>query len=101
MTEIKFQKRVVYARDVYIALLKAGWSVRDAADFATDLPTADVQPVRRGKWIWWAHDGHLRCSECKQKAPVSPQCQGDPLPSSTNFCPHCGANMGYADNGQE
>lgn len=55
-------------------------------------PTLDVEPVRRGKWVW-ADDGYLRCSNCKQKAPVVPQYQDEPITTKTIYCPKCGAKM--------
>lgn len=66
-----------------------------------DIPSADVAPVRHGRWIgvdssyWrWSHDGghmveHItfRCSECARKSIIK-----------TNYCPNCGAKMdGGAD----
>lgn len=50
-----------------------------------DMPTADAQEVKRGKWT---HDGskwanRFICSECGYKLFDEP----------TNFCPNCGAKM--------
>lgn len=57
-----------------------------------DIPAADVEPVRHGRWIrvQWVEDedyqegGYwiLRCSECTM-----------PYHVATPFCPHCGAKM--------
>ena len=55
-------------------------------------PTLDVEPVRRGKWVW-ADDGYCRCSECTQKAPVVRQWDDEPITTQTNYCPDCGAKM--------
>lgn len=54
-----------------------------------DFMSADVQPVRHGRWeknydgimIWW------ECSECHHDAWYD----GDDL---YNYCPNCGAKMG-------
>ena len=52
-----------------------------------DMPTIEVEPVRRGRWIWFESEGtyiHLRkCSECGN---IKNQ-------EETNFCPNCGAQM--------
>ena len=58
-----------------------------AYNIISNIPTADVQPVRRGKWLEIAgYDGWgetiYRCSECKITEWVK-----------SNFCPNCGARM--------
>ena len=57
------------------------------------IPTADVQPVRRGKWVEIAGYGGwsetiYQCSECKITEWVK-----------SNFCPNCGARMDGDING--
>lgn len=56
-----------------------------------EMPTADVQEVRYGKWI---HDGYdfpqgcdwVHCSNCGQR--------GINVPADlTKYCPNCGARM--------
>lgn len=42
MAEIKLNKRVVYAGDVHIALLKEGWSIQDALELVKGLQTVDT-----------------------------------------------------------
>lgn len=56
-----------------------GWN--DAIDAIAEVPTADVQEVKHGKWLWL--DG-VRCSNCNHKL------QTTGLPS---YCPNCGAKM--------
>ena len=56
-------------------------------------PTADVQPVKRGKWIEDDNCFH-HCSECKKNTirdidDYGCEC-GEFL---TDFCPNCGADM--------
>lgn len=63
-------------------------------DFIESLPAADVQPVKRGRWIdiyEWAkmHDStpsgmctYYWCSECEKEQE-----------KKSNFCPNCGAFM--------
>lgn len=53
-----------------------------------DLPTADVEPVRHGRWvdIW----GNYTCSECEYMWEDSGY--------KTPFCPICGAKMDLEDD---
>ena len=80
-----------------------------------DVPTADVQPVRRGKWIekaedyyrQWQDSGrswddmpyfitglHFACGVCFDKYEIN--AEGVEF---WDFCPHCGADMRGEDNG--
>ena len=55
-----------------------------------DLPAADVEPVRHGRWerSILAYD-FKRCSECSSV-----------WSRTSNYCPNCGAKMdGGTDNG--
>lgn len=61
-------------------------------DWLSDIPSADVAPVRHGRWIW-ADDGYLRCSNCHQKAPVMTQYQDEPMTIATAYCPNYGCRM--------
>lgn len=64
----------------------------EAWKMAKALPTADVEPVRHGRWVRvaWVPDKHepnggywvVRCSECKT-----------PDSRTSDYCPHCGARM--------
>ena len=99
MAEIKLQKRVVYAGDVHIALLKDGWSIADATKFVRELPTAEVEPVRHGRWIDKQEDdlteGMWRCSACGEDFYFL---EDNPSEYGTNYCVNCGARMdGGAD----
>jgi len=53
-----------------------------------DMPTADVQPVKRGQWIWDSAPelgnpyGSYRCSEC-----------GNRMKFQEIYCCGCGARM--------
>lgn len=56
-----------------------------------DIPTADVQEVRHGRWV---NESHL------MYGPISAQCSVCELFSGTwlrnapyKYCPHCGAKM--------
>ena len=62
------------------------------------LPSADVQPVKHGRWILSDDKYWLKCSFCGAYFDVS--C-GAPFfyvdneeVSHINFCPNCGARMG-------
>lgn len=73
---------------------KADVDLREMLDEIEALPSADVQPVKRGRWIdiyEWAkmHDStpsgmctYYWCSECQTEQE-----------KRSNFCPSCGAKM--------
>lgn len=55
--------------------------------------TADVQPVKRGRWITWDDSGFTKCSCCNSEYYISDlQTVGD-SEGFVNFCPNCGARM--------
>lgn len=53
-------------------------------DEVDDMPAADVQPVKHGRWIINSDGYYPQCSECMNEP------QGRIM---TNFCPNCGAKM--------
>lgn len=59
-----------------------------------DAPTADVQPVKHGRWIECAEQKHIEkdyeCSECGYRVCGEYEC--------TSFCGGCGAIMGGDSN---
>ena len=66
-----------------------------------DLPHADVQPVRHGRWIGISYDGYddgnpvfyeWKCSECG-KIVVADDA------NELNYCCNCGARMEGEQNG--
>lgn len=59
----------------------------DVPNVLRNIPTADVQPVRYGQWIWDGNKEECICSECGK---------GN-LKYSTVFCPDCGARMDLKD----
>lgn len=67
-----------YLADALIGLIIA----KNVIDNA---PTADVAPVRHGRWIA-SHDEFCVCSICKYPVYVGW--------NQTNYCPNCGAKMG-------
>ena len=68
-------------------------------DLFDDLPTADVQPVKRGRWITWDDSGFTKCSCCNSEYYISDlQVVGD-SEGFVDFCPNCGARMDGDNNG--
>ena len=61
----------------------------DEMDIICDIPAADVQPVKRGKWKHVA-GMNSKCSVCSHYFPVI---EFDSRPFDINFCPNCGAKM--------
>ena len=55
-------------------------------------PSADVTPVRHGRWIA-SHDEFCACSICKY--PVYA------VWNQTNYCPNCGAKMDGGDGNSD
>lgn len=55
-----------------------------------DAPSADVAPVRHGRWI--DKGEYAVCMECGGRSGT--QYDGvEPIPLMTQFCPNCGAKM--------
>lgn len=58
--------------------------VSECAEIIRDLPSAEVEPVKRGKWIPLEEEiGLYECSVCGHKI----------LRVECNYCPNCGAKM--------
>ena len=55
--------------------------VDELANFVETIPSADVQPVKRGRWMY-----PFYCSECG----FTPYYSSD---LTYNYCPNCGARM--------
>ena len=65
---------------------QVSYSREDAADCIRYMDTADVAPVRYGRWLH-RKNGVAYCSECKI----------DTVEDETNYCPNCGATMKLED----
>ena len=65
---------------------QVSYSREDAADCIFWLDTADVAPVRHGKWLY-RKNGVAYCSECEV----------DTVEDETNYCPNCGCRMDLED----
>lgn len=80
--------------DFYNAILDilSGDSNNDRAnqiiDLFDDLPTADVQPVKYGRWENTNTPNQLRCSNCEIIHLIAQYPHGD-----IKYCPNCGARM--------
>ena len=63
------------------------------------LPAADVEPVRRGRWIGKRLDNfkkyQVTCSECGWIGIENYDSYVDP--SDFNYCPNCGAKMEWEE----
>lgn len=58
-------------------------------DIIATVPTADVQPVKRGEWLCVGHDDKsywYRCSVCGYE-------EHENITKHDNYCPNCGADM--------
>lgn len=57
--------------------------------------TADVQPVRHGRWVSVPHKRERICSWCEQDEPYK---FADENANVFDFCPHCGTLMDGGDS---
>ena len=75
-----------------------------AKDLLQKAPAADVEPVRRGKWLKTDTYPHrVYCSECYKTYVTNEEViQGRGWApvycTEAEFCPHCGAKMGGEEN---
>ena len=60
-------------------------------EIVNSTPTADVQPIVRGKWIK-DESGVIYCSECGE--------EHEWIEFRANFCDNCGADMREVRNGE-
>lgn len=57
-------------------------------DLIDNMLTADVQPVKHGRWINTNNPNHLRCSNCDIIHMIAQYPNG-----KISYCPNCGARM--------
>ena len=77
---------------------QVSYSREDAADCIFWLDTADVAPVRHGRWE--KQSGLYSCSECGMTCPYD--VQADVIEYwACNYCPNCGAKMEKMDLKEE
>jgi DNA-directed RNA polymerase subunit RPC12/RpoP len=62
-----------------------------------NIPAADVEPVRHGRWIDKSNDEYAyycenvyQCSACGEEWDIL---EGTPKQNSYHYCPNCGAKM--------
>lgn len=64
-----------------------GFTIREWANkILNDEPTADIEPVKRGKWIKGKHWDEWFCSVCRNRAYLDQK----ENPILSYYCPHCG-----------
>lgn len=54
-------------------------------DMINEIPVADVQPIRRGRWIECCNELDKKCSRCDKVHGT--------IYEREPFCPNCGARM--------
>ena len=92
-------------RDKAIDACFDGWNnnAHDCAENIRSIPTADVRPVARGRWIEFPAaltykdeycDTHIVCSACEAVFDIM-----DNDTERFYFCPNCGAMMGVSFDG--
>ena len=82
----RFQKRLIWLKkDIHDEYSKGLFhGCETDMGLIDEIPTADVSPVRHGRWI--EHEGYDECSECHAKSIIG-----------HNYCHSCGARMGKED----
>ena len=67
-------------------------SLEDARNTISNFPTADVVPMRHGRWIGIPLCGSddCECSECGNWCNIHVNLCGEPI---QKYCPYCGAKM--------
>lgn len=86
------------------------YASHDVPNVLRNMPVADVQPVKRGKWVWkerhrnsyrvvkgideYGKEGNLQIhEEYKEQVNYCPECGKQGHEIFLNYCPNCGANM--------
>ena len=69
--------------------------VNEIIEFIAKIPSADVQPVRHGRWNEESPDcldgdSVYVCSACGETWTLI---EGTPLDNNMHYCPNCGAKM--------
>ena len=58
-----------------------------------DIPSADVKPVKHGRWITWDDSGFTKCSCCNSEYYIADLQEVGDSEGFVEFCPNCGAKM--------
>lgn len=70
---------------------QVGYSREDAADCIRYMDTADVSPVRHGRWVLDEKRYVVYCSECSEPVSYYPNIRD--VREENHYCPNCGAIM--------
>ena len=81
-------------------LMQDGCSAKNLQSIS-DMPAADVAPVRHGRWIKES-DGGTRCSVCNKRVRNVTGGWYEPVDlSDMPYCPKCGARMDEKEDKHE
>lgn len=79
--------------------------VGEAIHLIENIPAADVEPVRRGRWECVYDDGmgetNITCSHCKNTRAVNGcfvSTDGKSCYFEDDYCPNCGSKMDLEEN---
>ena len=79
------------------ALYDADAITMNGVKILNQFPSSDVEPVKRGRWIYNAESGECVCSACGENALSfrKDTLYGVDLYETclTDYCPNCGADM--------
>ena len=89
------EAKLCYCKDCnsYNGVMCRACAFDDAILHIEDAPTAEVEEVRHGHWIW-LEGNFYECSECPNKTEVD-ESMNEPL---YIYCPFCGAKMDGGKN---
>ena len=96
--EAAYKACEAYFSGVCVYDVSASEVINDFENVIDAVPTADVVPIRHGRWI--SLDDYFedaQCSECGD-ALVIGDCSFNDFCECYNYCPNCGAKM---DGGEE
>lgn len=100
------EKYIEAARAAEIISEKLKLDLSGLVDIMAEIPAADVQEVRHGRWLREnarPRSSIFLCSVCKAKAYfiVGNHKRTPPASISYKFCPNCGARMDGEENDRE
>ena len=74
---------------------RAFTSRADIQEFLDNIPTANAEPIRPGKWEFKKYVGedYYKCSCCGQEYPIPPTWDAYDIKEYLNYCSNCGAKM--------
>ena len=68
-------------------------SREDVQDFLDNIPTADVAPVKHGRWIFYPKPDYFKCFICGMTIAYKHGVITTNGESKYKYCPNCGARM--------